>query len=341
GVSHPKIMKMILSTGESQRMLLKAPDDLRQDSIMKQVFEKVNKLLWRNIETRKRNLRIRTYNVSPLGPTSGVLEFVPNSMPLIDILKSLHQGDEMDITEARLKMKEFQNQSKNVRIQVYKEICHKVTPNLRTFFFNNFTSSDSWFESRTLYCHGIATTSITGYILGIGDRHCNNILLDKSSGEPIHIDFGVAFDQGQALPIPETVPFRLTRDIVDGMGVTGVNGMFSKNCEHVLNVLRSNTQYISGILDVLKYDPLYTWTMSPLRKKKLKQIYFNNDESDKGFDEFIKTDTGSEANAAIETVKRKLGAQGLSNEAVVRELIHEAVDPRNLALIFMGWSPFL
>lgn len=341
GVSHPKIMKMILSTGESQRMLLKAPDDLRQDSIMKQVFEKVNKLLWRNIETRKRNLRIRTYNVSPLGPTSGVLEFVPNSMPLIDILKSLHQGDEMDITEARLKMKEFQSQSKNVRIQVYKEICHKVTPNLRTFFFNNFTSSDSWFESRTLYCHGIATTSITGYILGIGDRHCNNILLDKSSGEPIHIDFGVAFDQGQALPIPETVPFRLTRDIVDGMGVTGVNGMFSKNCEHVLNVLRSNTQYISGILDVLKYDPLYTWTMSPLRKKKLKQIYFNNDESDKGFDEFIKTDTGSEANAAIETVKRKLGAQGLSNEAVVRELIHEAVDPRNLALIFMGWSPFL
>ena len=341
GVSHPKIMKMILSTGESQRMLLKAPDDLRQDSIMKQVFEKVNKLLWRNIETRKRNLRIRTYNVSPLGPTSGVLEFVPNSMPLIDILRSLHQGDEMDITEARLKMKEFQSQSKNVRFQVYKEICHKVVPSLRTFFFNNFTSSDSWFESRTLYCHGIATTSITGYILGIGDRHCNNILLDKSSGEPIHIDFGVAFDQGQALPIPETVPFRLTRDIVDGMGVTGVNGMFSKNCEHVLNVLRSNTQYISGILDVLKYDPLYTWTLSPLRKKKLQQIYFNNDESDKGFDEFNKTDTGSEANAAIETVKRKLRAQGLSNEAVVRELIHEAVDPKNLAFIFMGWSPFL
>lgn len=341
GISHPKIMKMVLSTGETQRMLLKAPDDLRQDSIMKQVFEKVNKLLWRNIETRKRKLRIRTYNVLPLGPTSGVLEFVPNSMPLIDILKPLHQGDEMDINEARLKMKEFQGQSKTVRYQAYKEICQKISPSLRIFFFNNFTSSDSWYESRTLYSHGIASTSITGYILGIGDRHCNNILLDKASGEPIHIDFGVAFDQGQALPIPETVPFRLTRDIVDGLGIAGVNGMFSKSCEHVLKVLRNNTQYICGILDVLKYDPLYSWTLSPLRKKKLQQIYFNNDESDKGFDEFIKTDTGSEANAAIDTVKRKLIAKGLSNEAVVRELIHEAVDPKNLALIFMGWSPFL
>lgn len=308
---------------------------------MQQVFEKVNTILWRNTETRKRNLRIRTYNVLPLGPTSGLLEFVPNSMPLIDILKSLHKKDLLDINEARLKIKEVQSQSKSVRFQTYKDICKEIHPCLRVFFFNNFTSPDAWFESRQIYCHGIATTSIIGYILGIGDRHCNNILLDKSSGEPIHIDFGVAFDQGKILPIPETVPFRLTRDIVDGLGITGVNGMFSKSCEYVLKVLRINNQYICGILDVLKYDPLYSWTLSPLRKKKLQQIYYNNDDNDKGLDDFIKTDIGSEANTAIEMVKRKLEAKGLSNEAVVRELIHEATDPKNLALIFMGWSAFL
>ena len=32
---------------------------------------------------------------------------------------------------------------------------------------------------------------------------------------------GVAFDQGNQLSIPERVPFRLTRDLVDGLGVTG------------------------------------------------------------------------------------------------------------------------
>ena len=353
GVSHPKIMKLLLSNGENQKMLLKAPDDLRQDSIMKQVFEKVNKILWKDIETRKRNLRIRVYNVLPLGPTSGVLEFVPNSVPLIDILKSMHVNDELDINEARLKMKEVQTQSKAVRYQVYKDICKKVLPNLRGFFYNNFTSPDLWFDSRVLYSNGIATTSITGYVLGIGDRHCNNILLDKSSGEPIHIDFGVAFDQGKTLPIPETVPFRLTRDLVDGMGITGVNGIFSKSCEHVLRVLRLNKLYISGILNVLKYDPLYSWTLSPLRKKKLKLIYFTEGEmgdvtgnnnvanTNKKNSNELTHDIEIEANTAIETVKNKLEAKGLSDEAVVRELIRDATDENNLSVIFMGWAPFL
>lgn len=56
-----------------------------------------------------------------------------------------------------------------------------------------------------------------GYILGLGDRHVMNILIDNVTAEVIHIDLGIAFGQGETLRIPETVPFRLTRDIVDGM----------------------------------------------------------------------------------------------------------------------------
>lgn len=43
-----------------------------------------------------------------------------------------------------------------------------------------------------------------------------------------YFDAGVAFEQGKILPTPETVPFRLSRDIVDGMGVTGVEGVFRR-----------------------------------------------------------------------------------------------------------------
>ena len=39
---------------------------------------------------------------------------------------------------------------------------------------------------------------------------------------------GIAFEQGHILPTPETVPFRLTRDVVDGMGVMGVEGVFRR-----------------------------------------------------------------------------------------------------------------
>ena len=39
---------------------------------------------------------------------------------------------------------------------------------------------------------------------------------------------GIAFEQGHILPTPETVPFRLTRDVEDGMGVSGIEGVFRR-----------------------------------------------------------------------------------------------------------------
>lgn len=39
---------------------------------------------------------------------------------------------------------------------------------------------------------------------------------------------GIAFEQGRTLVTPETVPFRLTRDIIDGMGVSGIEGVFRR-----------------------------------------------------------------------------------------------------------------
>ena len=47
-----------------------------------------------------------------------------------------------------------------------------------------------------------------GYVLGLGDRHVQNILVDKTTAELVHIDLGVAFEQGRILPTPETIPFR-------------------------------------------------------------------------------------------------------------------------------------
>ena len=53
----------------------------------------------------------------------------------------------------------------------------------------------------------------------------------------MHIDFGMIFDQGQLLRIPETVPFRLTRNIVDGLGVLGTEGTVGTAIVVRLNML--------------------------------------------------------------------------------------------------------
>lgn len=63
-------------------------------------------------------------------------------------------------------------------------------------------------------------------------------------------NLGVAFEQGKLLPTPETIPFRLTRDIVDGMGIVGIEGLFRSTCEKTLDVMRKSEEVIATIVEV-------------------------------------------------------------------------------------------
>ena len=63
-----------------------------------------------------------------------------------------------------------------------------------------------------------------GYIMGLGDRHGENILLDDLSGGVVHVDFDCTFVRGLHLQKPEIVPFRMTSNCVSPLGVTGVEG---------------------------------------------------------------------------------------------------------------------
>lgn len=342
GLSKPKIITFVLSDGNHHKLLAKhGNDDLRQDQIMEQVFEKVNQMLTRDSQARKRNLRIRTYTVVPLGPQLGMIEFVPRGAGLIDIVRPYHRNqDSMTADEARSRMKEVQKGDRALRIAEYREICKHIKPVMRHWFRDTFVSSQAWYDSRVNWTRGVALLLMIGHILGLGDRHCNNVMIDTGSGDPIHIDLGVAFDQGKRLTVPETVPFRLTRDIVDGFGPSGVNGMFTKGCEYTLTVLRANCSHILAILDVLRWDPLYLWLVLAA---KLARLQLDGKASGVVTEpKALLEDDGSEAAKAIVTVSDKLrGIPGnLSVEANVRELIHEATSDENLALIYQGWSPF-
>jgi len=68
-------------------------------------------------------------------------------------------------------------------------------PVMRHLFTEKHKVPMSWFAMRLNYTRSVATTSIVGHILGLGDRHTSNILLDSSTGEVVHIDLGIAFEQ--------------------------------------------------------------------------------------------------------------------------------------------------
>ena len=43
----------------------------------------------------------------------------------------------------------------------------------RHFFTERFLEPSEWFERRLAYTHSVATNSMVGYVVGLGDRHPN------------------------------------------------------------------------------------------------------------------------------------------------------------------------
>uniref|UniRef100_A0A672RVT5 Serine-protein kinase ATM n=1 Tax=Sinocyclocheilus grahami TaxID=75366 RepID=A0A672RVT5_SINGR len=278
GVNLPKIIDCVGSDGKSRRQLVKGQDDLRQDAVMQQVFHMCSTLLQRNAETRKRKLNIRRYKVVPFSQRSGVLEWCSGTVPigefLVDPQKGAHKRfrtQDWPNMSCRKKMMEAQRLEFDDKLQAFTEVCQNFRPVFRYFCMERFLDPAVWLERQLAYTRSVATSSIVGYIVGLGDRHIQNILIDEQTAELVHIDLGVAFEQGKILPTPETVPFRLSRDIVDGMGITGVEGVFRRCCEKTMEVMRSSQEALLTIVEVLLYDPLFDWTMNPLKAFYLQQ----------------------------------------------------------------------
>lgn len=354
GVSAPKIITIIGSNGERFRQLVKGGnDDLRQDAIMEQVFAAVSSVLKLHRSTRQRNLGIRTYKVLPLTSVSGLIEFVPNTIPLHDYLMPAHERyhpRDFKGSQCRKEISNVQTKSSEVRLATYKKVTDRFQPVMRYFFMEYFTDPDDWFAKRTAYTRTTAAISMLGHVLGLGDRHGHNILLDSKNGEVVHIDLGVAFESGRVLPVPELVPFRLTRDIVDGMGITKTEGVFRRCCEFTLDALREETYSIMTILDVLRYDPLYSWSISPVRVAKLQDTRRDETGDDAETEIHSKkrnasarnngiVNEPSEADRALEVVRKKL-SKTLSVTATVNDLINQATDERNLAVLYSGWAAY-
>lgn len=179
-------------------------DDLRQDAVMEQVFELCNQVLSKDQETRRRDLHIRTYKVIPLAAQAGLLEFVGKTRPLQWLVHAHELYNPKDLLKrdcderlrrTREKFQHIPTELKTSLIAVFDTIRKRFRPVMRHFFTEHRKDPQAWFEMRLQYSRSVAVTSIIGHILGLGDRHLSNILIDTVTGEVVHIDLGIAFEQ--------------------------------------------------------------------------------------------------------------------------------------------------
>lgn len=332
---------------------------------MEQVFDQVSRLLKNHTATRIRNIGIRTYKVLPLSTRSGLMEFVPNTLPLHTWVMPAHERyypNDYKSDRCRKEIGACQSDSLITRVKVWKKVADNFHPVMRYFLLERFEDPDEWFERRLAYTRSTAAISILGHVLGLGDRHCHNILLDEKSGEVVHIDLGVSFEAGRVLPIPEVVPFRLTRDLVDAMGYTKTEGVFRRSCEFTMDTLREERESIMTLLNVLRYDPLVNWSVTPTKAKRMQEgdatsaargqsvapggtpappgaAGAEQEVVHESLKKKEREEQAGEAGRALSVVEKKL-SKTLSTKATVNELIQQATDEKNLAVLYMGWASY-
>ncbi|KAK8074965.1 Protein kinase rad3 [Apiospora hydei] len=287
----------------------------------------INRSLKRDAESSRRQLYIRTYAVTPLNEECGIIEWVDGLKTLRDILLVIYRsrGVGPNYNQLAQQMKDAVTGDKNIRIFT-EQVLGQFPPVLPHWFISQFPNPSAWFAARLKYTRSCAVMSMVGTILGLGDRHGENVLLEEGNGGIFHVDFNCLFDKGLTFAQPERVPFRLTHNMVAAMGVYGYEGPFRQCSELTLSILRQQEETLMTILEAFIYDP----TLDLQRDKKRKN-------------EVVKLNPTS----VVESIRRKVRGLlpdesiPLGVEGQVEELIKQAVNPRNLSAMYIGWCPFL
>ena len=183
-------------------IMYKYGDDLRQDQLILQIISYMDNLL-KNVHL---DFEFTTYKVLATSKSDGFVEFVPNCSTIFDVLKKYDD---------------------------------QILPYLKQISANSDSNLDKNLESFINSCAGYCVVT---YILGIGDRHLENLLIDKK-GRMFHIDFGFILGKD---PKGYPPPMKLCKQMVEAMGGKNSKGYedFKKKCVDAYLYLRSNARLV-------------------------------------------------------------------------------------------------
>ncbi len=326
----PIRVSLVGTDGQRYPVIFKSQDDMRIDSRAMEFHAVVNMYLKRDVESRDRGLHIRTYTVFPLLDKSGVMEFVPALESMRIITNNMRQCLGMSEPDAN-KYKCDPSDSIEKKREYFQILCALYPGVLHEWYKMEFPNPSSWYSARTAYVRSLAVMSIAGYVLGLGDRHNENISVDTTNGAVVHVDFNALFNKGETLTVPERVPFRLTHSMVKAMGPLGYEGAFMYACEIVNRILRSRKEQLTSVLNTFLYDPSDFFASGSSRERPsswTEAAQINLQNVDKRLNGIVR-------------IYSKEDSIPLSVEGQTRRLIEEATDLDNLCQMYHGWGAYM
>ncbi|GAQ84757.1 putative phosphatidylinositol kinase, partial [Klebsormidium nitens] len=296
-IRRPKVLIIRGSDEKEYRFVVKGGEDLRLDQRIEQLFEVMNNALRVDPMCARRRLGVRTYGAIPVSSRCGLLEFVSPTRTIHDVIASglaaslnlqtpdgaktllsdvqkgwqqwltSHTGAVSSLQEAY--QKSYTSLSRQ-SFEAQLGVAGGKLPSdaLRAGIAQQAPGAESFLALRGQFARSLAALSICGYVAGVGDRHLQNFLLDVADGTLVPIDFGYSFGTAtQMLPVPELVPFRLTRQFAQLLRPLDTLDLLKIDMTRVMTVLQENKDVLVAVMDVFVKEPLVDWRNESLKRR--------------------------------------------------------------------------
>jgi phosphatidylinositol 3-kinase len=208
----PIVISFKTTSGRKYPILFKTGDDLRQDQLVVQIIILMDQLL----QKENLDLKLSPYKILATSTTAGAAQFV-RSVSLQAITSKYKSNPALTYMK-------INNPDDKAPLGVRKET-------LETFV-----------KSCAGYC-------VITYLLGVGDRHLDNLLL-APDGHFFHADFGFILGRD---PKPFAPAMKLCKEMVDGMGgaTSDQYQQFKQYCFTAYTTLRKSSNLILNLFSLM------------------------------------------------------------------------------------------
>ncbi|KAL4904536.1 hypothetical protein BDW74DRAFT_26157 [Aspergillus multicolor] len=206
----PLLLTFKTTEGRKYPILFKVGDDLRQDQLVIQIIILMDRLL----QKENLDLKLTPYRILATNATAGAMQFIPSTS--LSAVSAKHKSVLTYLKE--------NNPDDAEPLGVRKE------------------TMDTYIKSCAGYC-------VITYLLGVGDRHLENLLL-APDGHFFHADFGFILGRD---PKPFAPMMKLCKEMVEGMGGTSspLYLQFKQYCFTAYTTLRKSANLILNLFSLM------------------------------------------------------------------------------------------
>ncbi|KAF2203506.1 phosphatidylinositol 3-kinase-like protein [Delitschia confertaspora ATCC 74209] len=208
----PLLLTFRTTTNTEYPIMFKTGDDLRQDQLVIQIITLMDRLL------RKENLdlKLSPYRILATSTSAGAVQFLPSMSLAAAVAK--YKGSLLAYLRAN-------NPDEAAPLGVRKE------------------AMDTYIKSCAGYC-------VITYLLGVGDRHLDNLLISPS-GHFFHVDFGYILGRD---PKPFAPQMKLCKEMIEGMGGSPHPNYsaFKSYCFTAYSTLRKSSSLLLNLFALMK-----------------------------------------------------------------------------------------